>query len=153
VHLCLTRAGEHGVRVATALAAAGRRVPAREITRLADVPPGQVPRVVARLARAGLLINRPGSGGGCRLARPPDAISVLEVVEAIEGRLVRDRCALDRERPHGTVGFCAIHEAWTTAQEAVAAALGSVSLADLARWPSPHAWPPAPLEAQSEAAQ
>ncbi len=88
--------------------------------------------MVADLGRAGLLINRSGAGGGCRLALPPDEISALEVVEALEGPILRDVCVLDRRRCPDD-GNCGLHDSWARVRSAVLEALGSVTLADLQR--------------------
>lgn len=130
VRLYLSRRGEQGVRIGTFLASQEAWVPAYEIASRTGVSQGQVPGVVADLGRAGLLINRSGAGGGCRLARPPDEISALEVVEALEGPILRDICVLDRERCPDD-GACGLHDAWARARAALLEALASVSLADL----------------------
>lgn len=144
MRLYLTRSGEHGVRIVTLLASTGRRIPTREIARLTGVPAGYVPTVVAALSRVGILRNRSGSGGGCGLARPAERVTVLDVVEALEGPLVGDTCVLDRSRPHREVP-CALHDAWIHAQESVLQALSSVTVADLARDASrPRPWEGSP---------
>ena len=131
MRLYLTWRGEQGVRIAGFLARRSGWTPTREIARGTGVPRGQVPGIVADLGRSGVLVNRSGSGGGCRLAMPADEMSVRQVVEALEGPLFRDVCVLDRRRCADD-GFCALHEAWTRAQSAVLEALDSVSLASLA---------------------
>lgn len=133
MHLYLACSGENALRLVALLARLGRRVPTREIAELTGIPRGDVPGIAAALSRAGILGNRPGSGGGCRLLRSPEDITVLDVVEAVEGPVARDGCLLDRERPHRTLGYCVVHEAWMAAQDAVMGALRSVTVADLAR--------------------
>jgi Rrf2 family protein len=74
------------------------------------------------LARASILECRRGAGGGCSLARPAAAISVGEVVRAVQGT------ALDV--PH--VAGSAVSEMWASASTKLESALDDVSLADLA---------------------
>lgn len=130
MRLYLTWRGEQGVRVATFLTGRDGWTPTREIADRAAVPGGQVARVVADLGRAGILVNRSGSRGGCRSAVAPEQITVLDVVEALEGPLAPHVCLLDRRRcPED--GTCGLHEAWAGARAAVIEALGSVTLRDL----------------------
>ncbi len=59
-----------------------------------DLPRSYRPRILALLALAGLATVRAGREGGYRLVRPPEEISLLEVVEAGDGTLEPDHCTL-----------------------------------------------------------
>jgi len=94
------------------------------------IPLPTAQKLTGRLALAGLLVTARGAGGGFRLARPAQAISLADIVEAVEGPIAmtvcsegRNDCALDahcRIKPHmGVVG------------NAVRGALGAVSLTSL----------------------
>lgn len=131
MRLYLTLLGEHGVRIAAFLAGQDDGVTAHDLARLTGVPAGQVPAIVAALGRAGILRNRSGSGGGCRLGLPPGQVTIRDVVEVLEGPLSRDVCLLDRNRCHDDPP-CPLHDAWLAARRAVFEALDSVTLADLA---------------------
>ena len=129
----LTRRGDYGVRAMLALA----RVSPEQITgsALADstgVPTSLVPQVMGALVRAGLVSNRLGRRGGYRLAKPATRISLLQVVEAVEGDGRRRTCVL-RGGPCRSDGACDVHEAFFAAQEALFGSLASVSLADVSR--------------------
>ena len=88
MRLSLTKRGEYAVRMTLLLATMpGRRVTAGELGAACTIPMGNVPTIVNLLSRAGVLDCSPGRGGGCTLGRPPDEISVLEVIEAVEGPL------------------------------------------------------------------
>lgn len=138
MRLSLTKRGEYAVRMALHLARAngGGRVTAGELGAACDIPMGNVPTVVNLLSRAGVLDCSPGRGGGCMLGRPADEISLLEVIEAVEGPL-GSMCVLDAKRCGLPGRECALHAAWASGREAVLGALGDLSLADAVRAKQP----------------
>jgi len=129
----LTRKGDYGVRTMLALARpdAGQMTAAR-LAEATGVPPSLVPRLMGDLVRAGLVVNRRGRLGGYRIARPPADISLLDVVEAIEGDGRRRTCVL-LGGPCRQEGSCEVHDAFFRAQEALFGSLASVSLDEVAR--------------------
>ena len=133
MRLTLTKRGEYAVRMALHLATvADGRVTAGELGAVCGIPMGNVPTIVNMLSRAGVLDCSPGRGGGCMLQRPADEISVLEVIEAVEGPL-GSMCVLDAKRCGVPGQECALHSAWASGREAVLDTLGGLSLADAAR--------------------
>jgi Rrf2 family iron-sulfur cluster assembly transcriptional regulator len=133
MRLELTRRGDYAVRAMLALA----RPDARQLTGAAlaeatAIPSGFVPQVMGDLVRAGLVANRRGRTGGYRLARPPAEVSLLDIVEAVEGDGRRRTCVL-RGGPCRRDGACDVHDAFFRAQEAVFGTLAGVSLADVTR--------------------
>lgn len=133
MRLELTRRGDYAVRAMLALA----RPEAHQLTAaaLADataIPAGYVPQVMGDLVRAGLVANRRGRSGGYRLARPAGEVSLLDIVEAVEGDGRRRTCVL-RGGPCRRDGACDVHDAFSRAQEAVFGTLAGVSLADVTR--------------------
>jgi Rrf2 family protein len=96
------------------------------------IPASYVPQVMGDLVRAGLVANRRGRLGGYRLGRSPSEISLLAIVEAIEGDGRRTTCVL-RGGPCGRPGTCDVHHAFVAAQDAMFGSLGAVSLADVVR--------------------
>lgn len=110
-----------GVRANAASLAAEAGIP---------VPTGQ--KLASLLGRAGLIKGTRGSGGGIKLARPAAAITLADIIEAVEGPIAltgcldaqgHDCCALDRP--------CAIQPHWQGVNRLVRDALAKVSLADL----------------------
>lgn len=133
MRLTLTKRGEYAVRMALHLAtAADGRVTAGDLGAACHIPMGNVPTIVNLLSRAGVLDCSPGRGGGCRLRRPADEISVLDVIEAVEGPL-GSMCVLDAKRCGTTGQECALHAAWASGREAVLNTLGGLTLAEAAR--------------------
>ena len=130
-------AGADGADGADAAAADDRPVSVRRIADAMAIPPQILPSVMRPLVRAGLAEAVTGRAGGYRLARPAGAISLLDVVEAIEGDSRRETCVL-RGGPCGRDGFCAAHPAFYAAQEAVRTELAAARLDTLsASLPTP----------------
>jgi Rrf2 family protein len=132
MRLALTRRGDYAIRAILALAAGPRRVPisAREIAAEMAIPAGILPRVMSELVSARLVASVTGRTGGYLLARPPSAISVLAVIEAIEGDSRRTSCVL-RGVPCGRDGHCQVHDVFFAAQDALLATLRDVTIADI----------------------
>jgi Rrf2 family protein len=134
VDITLSRRGDYTVRAALYLAEAwdgeGRFAKIREVAAAMDLPPSFTPQILGGLARAGLAEARAGRAGGYRLTRPPEGISLLEVVEAAEGPLAVDRCPLQGGPCHWDVA-CALHPTWSRTAEAIRELLAGVTLADV----------------------
>jgi Rrf2 family protein len=133
VRIELTRRGDYAVRAMLDLArhdpTARRSV--REIAAAMAIPVRFLPQVMGDLVRAGLVEAHIGRAGGYRLRRPAATITVLEVVEAIEGDSRRATCVL-RGGPCGLDGTCDVHDVFASAQEGLLAPLAATTLADLA---------------------
>ena len=133
--LALTRRGDYAVRAALYLAGQhgdGRYHKIRDVAEEMSLPASYTPQVLKLLGQAGLAEARAGRDGGYRLTRPPAQVSLLEVVEAAEGRFVLERCIL-RSGPCHWEKACAVHGAWAAAVQACRESLGRTTLADLAR--------------------
>jgi Rrf2 family transcriptional regulator, iron-sulfur cluster assembly transcription factor len=132
MRLELTKKGDYAVRAMLALARdqGGRPVSARRIADAMDIPVRFLPQVLGDLSRAGLVDASPGRAGGYRLTRPPEAVSLLDVIEAIEGDSRRRTCVL-RGGPCGVDGHCDVHAVFFAGQEAMLAELRGATLADL----------------------
>jgi Rrf2 family transcriptional regulator, iron-sulfur cluster assembly transcription factor len=128
----LTKRGDYAVRAVLALARmpAGRLLSVRRIAEEMSIPVRFLPQVMGDLAAAGLVEATTGRAGGYRLARPAADISLLDVVEAVEGDSRRRTCVL-RGGPCGLDGFCDVHEVFFAAQDAMLGALARARLADL----------------------
>jgi Rrf2 family protein len=131
--MTLGRKGDYAVRAVLDLSHSyghGRRK-AREIADQMRIPQNYLAIILSEFVRAGLLHATAGKEGGYALARPPEEISLLEVVELAEGPVSLERCLL-RGIPCGRNGYCAAHEAWSSAQDALSARLADTSFRDLA---------------------
>jgi Rrf2 family protein len=112
-------------------------LPTGRLAEYHGVPTAYLAKHLQAMSRAGILESVQGAGGGYRLARPPAEISVLEVVEAIDGVEPAFRCAEIRRRgpaarPAREYSLpCSIHALMNRADEAWRAELRCVSIADL----------------------
>ncbi len=95
------------------------------------IPVRFLPQVLADLQRAGLIEASPGRSGGYRLTRDAGTISLLEVIEAVEGDSRRRSCVL-RGGPCGIDGTCDVHDVFFEGQEALRGTFARSSLAELA---------------------
>ena len=118
--LVITTKSPYAVRALAELARRGQTtpVPIGEIARAREIPVQFLEGLFATLRRAGILQSQRGVKGGYSFARPPSEITVLEVVELLEGELGSDASA------NGAV--------WTDAVEAVKSVLGGSTIADVA---------------------
>ncbi len=133
MNMTLSKRGDYVVRSALALARAwpaGESRKIREVVAEMGVPQTFASQILADLVRAGLATSKSGKDGGYRLSRDPSAISLVEVVEAGEGPLRSERCALG-EGPCRWDAVCPLHETWRAATDALREALASTNLSQL----------------------
>jgi Rrf2 family protein len=130
MRLNLTRQADHAIRAMIWLAGqpVGSRRKAAEIAEAVAIPGPFAARVLAQLNRSGLLAARAGYEGGYWLGRPADQISLLEVIEAMEGPVRANACLL-RDTSCGSGGNCVLHDAWRASQDALRSVLGATPLA------------------------
>src|SRR5579884_1357787 len=90
----LTRAADYGVRAMVYLASrpADTRASVTELAKAADAPQAFLTKVLQRLAVAGLIVSHRGPAGGFQLKTVPSGISLLDVIEAIEGPVQLNLC-------------------------------------------------------------
>lgn len=133
----LTRAADYGVRAMVYLAGlpAGSRASITDLAKAAEVSEGFLTKVLQRLAPAGLITSRRGPGGGFELNAPACDISLLQIVEAIEGPIQLNLCTgkSNGSLACGRQNWCAVHVVWQHAQAKLREILGAASIDDLAR--------------------
>ncbi len=126
--MLVTREADYAVRCVVEVARAGHTSAAR-VARSQGISPTFLGKIVQSLARAGILATRRGVGGGIALAKAPEAFTLLEVIEAVEGPLAIIECL---RQPGGCVheGHCPAFPYLVLAQERLREAL-DVSFAEL----------------------
>lgn len=117
-----------------ALSSLGRAYPAprlvREVADETGLMKPYVAKVLNQLVHHGLIIGKRGYRGGVTLARSPEAISLLEVVRAVEGAANGRRCLFGLECcPAG--GQCPAHEEWSRITKRIEAMLEATTLRDV----------------------
>ena len=133
----LSNLADYAVVMLAAAARADARVTATELAGTTKVPLATAQKVLGQLATAGLLTSGRGTRGGFALARPAEAISVADIVEAIEGtdraRRVPRR---DAQQPCALTDHCQVRSpTGPPINDAVRGALAGVSLAHLSAGP------------------
>jgi len=128
----ITRQADYAVRAALYLAGlnGAGRAPTSQIAREERIPPSFLAKIVSQLSVAGMVQTSRGARGGVALARDPKDISLLEVVEAIDGPITLNECVADPS----VCAFgddCPVHGVWRQAQEKLVAELSATSFADL----------------------
>lgn len=104
----------------------------RDISAGMDIPDKYLPQILGAMVHAGVARSVVARNGGYALARPPESISLREVIEIAEGPIASRSCSL-RGGPCYWDDVCALHETWSTAQAALIRALDRTTFADLAR--------------------
>jgi Rrf2 family protein len=129
----ITRTADYGVRLMTRLAAVplGTRMTVAELARDSQSTVAFTGKILQRLVGARLVVSHRGFEGGFELARPADTITLLDIVNALDGKLCINECLPDGAGCDRTM-TCAAHGVWLRAQEALAAVLGGSSLDQLA---------------------
>jgi Rrf2 family protein len=103
----------------------------RDLAEEIGVPAPYLAKVLATLARAGLLTASRGTRGGYRLAHPAEEIALIEIVEPFEGMRVRPGCLLQPGRPCHDDGACSAHAAWSEVKTVYSRFLETTTLADI----------------------
>ena len=112
-------------------------LPVNDIAAAVEAPRGYLAKILGDLARTGILESSRGPGGGFRLSRQADAVTLADVVHAIEG-IEERRCLLGRGKCGETPG-CTAHALWSPIANDVDAFFGKTTLADLLHTPVlPH---------------
>ncbi|HBK45529.1 MAG TPA: SUF system Fe-S cluster assembly regulator [Xanthomonadaceae bacterium] len=129
--LRVTKLTDYATVVLTVLAARrGEVLSASELAEQAGLESPTVSKLLKPLAQAGLVEGLRGVHGGYRLARPASDITLIEIVEAMEGPLAITECSQD----HGQCGIahqCGVRSNWRLINDVVAEALRGVTLAQM----------------------
>lgn len=129
----ITRAGEYAVLGLMCLARRpfGSVVMIDEVSREEKIPKSFAAKIFQSLVKAGLVRSNRGTGGGFALQKEPQEITVLEVIEAIEGRIAFQRCLIEPTACEHS-GGCALCGLFEEAQDRVKQTFSQTTLADLA---------------------
>ena len=130
----LTQTAEYALRAVLAVAAdrGGQPVGAARLATALGIPQNYLSKTLHQLARAGVLESTRGKSGGFRLARPPEKISLLDVVSPFDDVTGRQTCLMGRPVCSDQTA-CAAHERWKRVAEATAQFFRETTVADLAK--------------------
>lgn len=155
----LTVSVEYGIHSLLWLSGAGDApMSCRDLAEFQDLSPSFLAKIFAKLEKAGIVKASEGVRGGYLLARSPEDISFLDIIDAIEGRKplfdcqeIRGRCAVFGDAPPAwaTNGVCSIHAVMLRAEKAMRDSLAERTLADVGRAVARKAPPEFPDEVRS----
>lgn len=131
--LRLSKKADYGLLALRHMAANRDRaaVSARELAEAYDIPPELLAKVLQKLVRARLLASHQGIRGGYALGRPAAAISVADVIQAVDGPLTVTACS-DTDHSCDQYSKCSIRDPLWRVKDRILAALSATSVADLA---------------------
>lgn len=114
----ITRQADYAVRAVHYLShlEQDKRAATSQIAREQRIPPSFLAKIVSQLSVAGLLQTSRGARGGVSLARPPEQINLLEVVEAIDGPILLNECVADNGASCVFGEDCPMQPVWCDAQ-------------------------------------
>ena len=93
-------------------------VPTSEVAKAMNIPASFLAKIISQLSIAGLLSTSRGASGGVTLKREPKYISVLDVVEAIDGPILLNEC-VGNNKHCDFEGECLVHPIWIEVQESL----------------------------------
>ncbi len=132
----ITHQADYAIRTMVYLASQDphQKIATSQIAKDYHIPPSFLTKIVSQLSIAGLLHTARGARGGVSLARPADEISMLDVIEAIDGPVLMNECVAD-SHICAFKATCKMHQFWVETKEMVVGRLGGMTLATLATTP------------------
>ncbi len=132
MRLEVTKKADLATRALVTLSVTGRRMKASELAELLDTTAGFVPHVLSPLVRMGWAKSVPGPTGGYTSAAALDEITILEVIEAVDGPSESGMCVVEGRKCDAEAP-CALHGAWTRARAALLSELDATPVSEFAR--------------------
>jgi Rrf2 family protein len=129
----ITRQADYALRAVKYLArlAPGEKASTSAIAKGQRIPPSFLAKIISQLSIAGLLHTARGARGGVFLSRPSSDISILDVVEAIDGPITMNECTTNP----GTCTFssdCVLHDLWCSTRNELIAKLKKTTFSQIA---------------------
>ena len=128
----ITRQADYAVRAVYYLStlSSDSRASTSQIAEEQRIPPSFLAKIISQLSVAGLLHTSRGARGGVTLAQSPDEISLLDVVEAIDGPIQLNECVTDQNVCTFS-SDCPMHVVWCEAQKDLVDRLKTTNFANL----------------------
>ena len=127
----ITKKTEYAIRALWELAHnANGQTTANEIAHRQNIPPKYLPQIISELTRTGLVNSSRGFGGGLRLGRDAKGVTLLDIIEAVQGKLHLFECQVSQvDCVH--LPSCDLKQAYDSAQEAMESVFRGMTLRDL----------------------
>ena len=129
MRLGLNKRTDLALRAMQTLCSCGDRLAGTDLAERLETTHPYLPQIMSPLVRKRWVSSTSGPRGGYELTAQLDSISVLELIEAMEGTTDTDTCVLSGEICDSS-DPCALHGAWSQARDALLRELSSMSLAD-----------------------
>ena len=127
----LSRKGDYALRAVIQLAIANNSHRSiSDISGAANIPRNFAAKILKQLTDAGLLKSFTGKNGGYRLVKPAENISFREIIEAVEGPIIINRC-LDGSADCNRVSFCRMYDVWKVTQDKMLELLENVKIGNV----------------------
>lgn len=131
----LSRTAEYALRAVVCLADPQSEArTTREIARQAQVPPDYLSKVLKQLSRAGIVRSQRGRRGGVALGRPASALTILQIVQAVDPEQPVESCPLDRADHNA--GLCPLHQQIENARKMIEKVYAECTIEALLTHPS-----------------
>lgn len=141
----ITRETDYGIILLCLMAReAGQSFSAATLAQRRGLPLPMVSKILKNLTRGGILQSQRGAQGGYRLARPPQVISVADIIDTLEGPIALTECSPGAAGECLHQDRCTVSGHWTRINRAVREALEQVTLWEMS-FPSHPAGPARPL--------
>jgi Rrf2 family protein len=128
MRLDLTKRSDYAIRAMLSLTmASDGLLSSRKIAEEMKIPPRFLPQIMGDLTRAGLVSAHPGRAGGYQLAQKANTVTLLRVIEAVEGDPHRQICVM-RGTACGEDGECGVHDVFYAAEKAILEQLNGATL-------------------------
>ena len=133
----LSKLADYGIVMMTNMARHPQRQHnAAEIAAASHIPLPTASKILKALARAGLLASHRGAKGGYGLARDAAAISVAQVIVALDGPIALTACIEDGPGDCGIEALCPARANWQRINDAIRQALDEITMAEMAQAPA-----------------
>jgi len=129
----ITKASEYSLRAAIALVdfyETNQTATVSEIANSESIPESFLRKLLKPLIRAEIIRSERGYSGGITLAKPPDEISVLDIIEAVDGKLSLNNCVLQPSEC-SLSSTCTIHGLWVDTTNLLSDYLKKFTLDDI----------------------
>ncbi len=129
----LTLTGEYAIRAMIHLAGGDANTVFRisEVSEINGIPEKFLRKIISQLSTCGLIQSQRGIGGGIKLGKPASAITPLDIIEAVEGKMALNKCLIDKAFCSNQ-RWCTVHTLWCEAQTKLKEILSSKSIEELA---------------------
>lgn len=131
--------GDYGLLLLSALAEAYQNntafVALKEIAKVKNLSLSYISQIIIPLKNAGLVQSKEGHLGGYRLTKPPREITMMEILEALEGPITPVRCCDNKAGKCGSEAYCNVKFTWQDARALLSQFLRTKTLEDIIHHP------------------